>query len=159
MSPASSSRRTTRRTAFSCRQTTAAITSHGRRSINRTCRLKTIVFPTGRALRKVGDFHMEFERNDYSGEQQIIDTLKKQGKFIPSEVRRRIRAVAPRCAGKYFSTPTRFSNPAPPQCCGPLRLVHESIVNKHFATIEEKQIATNPSKRRVGMSNNSTMFR
>lgn len=46
---------------------------------------KTIVFPTGRALRKVGDFRMEFERNDYSGEQQIIDTLTKHGKFIPSE--------------------------------------------------------------------------
>ncbi len=28
---------------------------------------------------------MEFERNDYSGEQQIIDTLTKYGKFIPTE--------------------------------------------------------------------------
>lgn len=46
---------------------------------------KTIVFPTGRALRKVDDFRMEFDRNDYSGEQQIIDTLAKRGKFIPSD--------------------------------------------------------------------------
>jgi hypothetical protein len=46
---------------------------------------KTIVFPTGKALRKVDDFRMEFERNDYSGEQQIIDTLTKRGKFIPSD--------------------------------------------------------------------------
>src|SRR6516162_4001537 len=28
---------------------------------------------------------MEFDRNDYSGEQQIIDTLTKRGKFIPSD--------------------------------------------------------------------------
>jgi hypothetical protein len=46
---------------------------------------KTIVFPAGKALRKVGDFRMEFDRNDYSGEQQIIDTLAKRGKFIPSD--------------------------------------------------------------------------
>jgi hypothetical protein len=46
---------------------------------------KTIVFPTGKSLRKVDDFRMEFDRNDYSGEQQIVDTLTKRGKFIPSE--------------------------------------------------------------------------
>jgi hypothetical protein len=46
---------------------------------------KTIVFPTTKALRRVDDFRMEFDRNDYSGEQQIIDTLTKRGKFIPSE--------------------------------------------------------------------------
>ena len=46
---------------------------------------KTIVFPTGKALRKVDDFRMEFDRNDYSGEQQIVDTLTKRGKFIPSD--------------------------------------------------------------------------
>lgn len=46
---------------------------------------KTIVFPTGRALRKVDDFRMEFDRNDYSGEQQIIDTVTNRGKFIPSD--------------------------------------------------------------------------
>jgi hypothetical protein len=28
---------------------------------------------------------MEFDRNDYSGEQQIIDTLTKRGKFIPAD--------------------------------------------------------------------------
>ena len=46
---------------------------------------KTIVFPTGKALRKVDDFRMEFDRNDYSGEQQIIDTLTKRGKFVPTD--------------------------------------------------------------------------
>ncbi len=46
---------------------------------------KTIVFPIGKSLRKVDDFRMEFDRNDYSGEQQIIDTLAKRGKFIPTD--------------------------------------------------------------------------
>lgn len=46
---------------------------------------KTIVFPTGKALRKVDDFRMEFDRNDYSGELQIVDTLTKRGKFISSD--------------------------------------------------------------------------
>ena len=46
---------------------------------------KTIVFPTGKALRLVGDFRMEFDGNDYSGEQQIVDTLAKRGKLIPSD--------------------------------------------------------------------------
>ena len=46
---------------------------------------KTIVFPMTKALRRVDDFRMEFDRNDYSGEQQIIDTLTKRGKFIPSD--------------------------------------------------------------------------
>src|SRR3974390_2578976 len=38
-----------------------------------------------KVLRRVDDFRMEFDRNDYSGEQQIIDTLTKRGKFIPSD--------------------------------------------------------------------------
>ena len=46
---------------------------------------KTIMFPMTKALRRVDDFRMEFDRNDYSGEQQIIDTLTKRGKFIPSD--------------------------------------------------------------------------
>lgn len=46
---------------------------------------KTIVFPTTKALRTVEDFRMEFDRNDYSGEQQIVDVLVKRGKFIRSE--------------------------------------------------------------------------
>lgn len=46
---------------------------------------KTIVFPVSKMLRRVDDFRMEFDRNDYSGEQQIIDTLTKRGKFIPSD--------------------------------------------------------------------------
>jgi len=46
---------------------------------------KTIVFPMTRTLRRVDDFRMEFDRNDYSGEQQIIDTLTKRGKFIPTD--------------------------------------------------------------------------
>lgn len=46
---------------------------------------KTIVFPMTKTLRLIGDFRMEFDRNDYSGEQQIIDTLTKRGKFIPAD--------------------------------------------------------------------------
>jgi hypothetical protein len=46
---------------------------------------KTIVFPTRQALRRIDDFRMEFDRNDYSGEQQIIDTVIKRGKFIPTD--------------------------------------------------------------------------
>lgn len=46
---------------------------------------KTIMFPTGKSLRKVDDFRMEFDRNDYSGEQQIVDTLTKRGKYVSSE--------------------------------------------------------------------------
>ena len=46
---------------------------------------KTIVFPMTKALRQVDDFRMEFERNDYSGEQQIVDTLTKRGKFIRAD--------------------------------------------------------------------------
>jgi hypothetical protein len=51
---------------------------------------KSIVFPMRDRskkdyLRAVDDFRMEFDRNDYSGEQQIIDTLTKRGKFIPSD--------------------------------------------------------------------------
>lgn len=46
---------------------------------------KTIVFPMTKTLRRVDDFRMEFDRNDYSGEQQVIDTLTKRGKFIPSD--------------------------------------------------------------------------
>lgn len=46
---------------------------------------KTIVFPIGKSLRKVDDFRMEFDGNDYSGEQQIIDTLTNRGKFIPTD--------------------------------------------------------------------------
>ncbi len=46
---------------------------------------KTIMFPTGKSIRKVDDFRMEFDRNDYSGEQQIVDTLTKRGKFISSD--------------------------------------------------------------------------
>jgi hypothetical protein len=46
---------------------------------------KTIVFPTRQSLRRVDDFRMEFDRNDYSGEQQIIDTVTKRGKFIPTD--------------------------------------------------------------------------
>ncbi|KYG22519.1 ATPase AAA [Bradyrhizobium sp. AT1] len=51
---------------------------------------KSIVFPMrDRAkksyLRSIDDFRMEFDRNDYSGEQQIVDTLSKRGKFISSD--------------------------------------------------------------------------
>lgn len=50
---------------------------------------KTIVFPirtnAGTTLRKVDDFRMEFDTNDYQGEQQIIDTLDRRGKYVPAD--------------------------------------------------------------------------
>jgi hypothetical protein len=46
---------------------------------------KTIVFPIGKTLRKFDDFRMEFDSNDYQGEQQIIDTLTARSKYVPSE--------------------------------------------------------------------------
>ncbi len=46
---------------------------------------KTIVFPVKGKLRAKNDFRMEFDRNDYSGEQQIIETLTKSGKFISTD--------------------------------------------------------------------------
>ena len=46
---------------------------------------KTIVFPIRGQLRRVDDFRMEFDRNDYSGEQQIVETLVKRGKLIPAD--------------------------------------------------------------------------
>jgi hypothetical protein len=46
---------------------------------------KTIVFPIKGKLRKVDNFRMEFGQNDYSGEQQIVDTLMRSGKYIPAE--------------------------------------------------------------------------
>ncbi|MGH7715292.1 MAG: DUF499 domain-containing protein, partial [Vulcanimicrobiaceae bacterium] len=63
---------------------TAAFTSALRETF------KSIVFPMrdrtkGSYLRTIDDFRMEFDRNDYSGEQQIVDTLSKRGKFIPTD--------------------------------------------------------------------------
>jgi hypothetical protein len=46
---------------------------------------KTIVFPIRGQLRRVDDFRMEFDRNDYSGEQQVVETLAKRGKLIPAD--------------------------------------------------------------------------
>lgn len=46
---------------------------------------KTIVFPIGKTLRKFDDFRMEFDSNDYQGEQQIIDTLAARSKYVPTE--------------------------------------------------------------------------
>ena len=46
---------------------------------------KTIVFPMTKSLRRVDDFRMEFDGNDYSGEDQIVATLTKRGKFIPTD--------------------------------------------------------------------------
>jgi hypothetical protein len=51
---------------------------------------KRIVFPMrdrsrNDYLRAIDDFRMKFEGNDYSGEQQIVDTLAKRGKFIASD--------------------------------------------------------------------------
>lgn len=46
---------------------------------------KTIVFPVRSGLRRIEDFRMEFQGNDYNGEQQIIDVLTKRGKYIPPD--------------------------------------------------------------------------
>lgn len=46
---------------------------------------KTIVFPIKGTLRRVDDFRMEFDRMDFSGEQQIVDTLARRGKLIPAD--------------------------------------------------------------------------
>ena len=46
---------------------------------------KTIVFPIGKTLRKFDDFRMEFDANDYQGEQQILDTLTARSKFVPTD--------------------------------------------------------------------------
>jgi hypothetical protein len=46
---------------------------------------RAIVFPTGRSLRQVADFRIEFDRDDDAGEQQILDALTRRGKFVPGE--------------------------------------------------------------------------
>lgn len=45
----------------------------------------TIMFPIKGNLRVVKDFSMTFESNDYDGEAQIVGTLAKTGKLIPSD--------------------------------------------------------------------------
>lgn len=72
---------------------------------------KTIMFPTGKSLRKVDDFRMEFDRNDYSGEQQIVDTLTKRGKFISSDKFDAEFETLRLDAEDISSTLTLFSNP------------------------------------------------
>ncbi|MGH7066950.1 MAG: hypothetical protein ACREEU_04105, partial [Acetobacteraceae bacterium] len=46
---------------------------------------KTVVFPVTKMLRRIEDFRMEFQGNDYRGEGQIIETLTKRGKFVPAD--------------------------------------------------------------------------
>jgi hypothetical protein len=51
---------------------------------------KSIIFPMrdprkGSYLRSIDDFRMEFDHNDYRGEEQIVGTLAKRGKFISSD--------------------------------------------------------------------------
>ena len=47
---------------------------------------KTIIYPVSQGkLRAYGDFRMEFNSNDYSGEEQIRKTLTERGKFIPAD--------------------------------------------------------------------------
>jgi len=80
---------------------------------------KTIVFPTRQALRRVDDFRMEFDRNDYSGEQQIIDTLTKRGKFIPTDQFDAQFDTSGKMPRSSSLTPTRSSSPrfdAMPRC-------------------------------------------
>lgn len=44
----------------------------------------TLVFPTDKGLRDYGQFRMEFDNNDYKGEEQILKTLETRGKFYPT---------------------------------------------------------------------------
>lgn len=44
----------------------------------------TLVFPTDKGLRDYGQFRMEFDNNDYRGEEQILKTLETRGKFYPA---------------------------------------------------------------------------
>lgn len=46
---------------------------------------KTVIFPIDRRLRAYGDLRIEFQGNDYSGEDQILKTPAERGKFIPSD--------------------------------------------------------------------------
>lgn len=43
----------------------------------------TLVFPTDTGLRSFAQFKMEFENNDYKGEEQILKTLADRGKYYP----------------------------------------------------------------------------
>ena len=45
----------------------------------------TLVFPTASGLRDYGQFKMEFDNNDYKGEEQILKTLESRGKFYPTK--------------------------------------------------------------------------
>ncbi len=65
---------------------------------------KTIVFPTCKELRKVDAFRIEFDRNDYSGEQQINETSVKRGKYVQG-VRDAIEQAARVRPYPYFFCP------------------------------------------------------
>ena len=54
---------------------------------------------------------MEFDRNDYSGEQQIVDTLTKRGKFVPTDQFDTSSTISDKTPRSCCSTPTRSSNP------------------------------------------------
>ena len=60
--------------------------SRGRRFHQRAARnLQDHRLSDRQGIAQVDDFRMEFDRNDYSGEQQIVDTLTKRGKFVPTD--------------------------------------------------------------------------
>lgn len=44
----------------------------------------TLVFPTDKGLREYGQFRMEFDNNDYRGEEQILKTLEARGRYYPA---------------------------------------------------------------------------
>lgn len=63
----------------------------------------TLVFPTEAGLRTYAQFKMEFENNDYKGEQQILATLEARGKFYPTEkLETEISAVREEAAWELF---------------------------------------------------------
>lgn len=43
----------------------------------------SLAFPTEVQLREYSQFRMQFDNNDYSGEEQILKTLKERGKYLP----------------------------------------------------------------------------
>ncbi|RWD32092.1 MAG: ATP-binding protein [Mesorhizobium sp.] len=63
----------------------------------------SLVFPTGAALRDYSQFRMEFDNNDYKGEEQILKTLEERGKFYPAaKIEKDIRAIRAEAEEELF---------------------------------------------------------
>jgi hypothetical protein len=63
----------------------------------------TLVFPTDTGLRDYSQFRMEFDNNDYRGEEQILKTLEARGKYYPSaKLEANIKAVREEAEHELF---------------------------------------------------------